>query len=463
MKKLYCGLLFTLLGLMLAVGVVSLLDEDPTVSRLENRKLKEPPEFSWAALWDGSYFQGLDEYYADTFPLRDQLLGLNRKLNQFYYYSGSDNVVAIQGSGGAEYGGENLDEVQRVLAGQDQPGQLADPAPEQKPADPPEDPEDEQPPADPNLDVPDEGAAVKTDSTIIIVGDNAMDIPTATYSIIEDYAAAVTGLAQAMGEGVQTYSLVTPNSGEFYSPESFHTGSNSQKDMIDYCYAAMGENVRTVDAYSALRRHVDEYIYFRTDHHWTARGAYWAYTAFCETAGLEAVDLDRFERSQLDGFLGTMYQWTSGIPQSETLKANPDYVEVFRPIVGIGDVNYYMDSTLSTPYGSAVIAHVDESVGNKYLTFIGGDTPIFIAEIEQEGPVVMVVKESYGNAFVPFLTSHYSKIIVVDPREFNRDGKPSLNLPEFAASQGVNDLIVINYPFMINSSSYISRLNGLWQ
>ena len=39
MKKLYCGLLFTLLGLMLAVGVVSLLDEDPTVSRLENRKL----------------------------------------------------------------------------------------------------------------------------------------------------------------------------------------------------------------------------------------------------------------------------------------------------------------------------------------------------------------------------------------------------------------------------------------
>jgi len=75
--------------------------------------------------------------------------------------------------------------------------------------------------------------------------------------------------------------------------------------------------------------------------------------------------------------------------------------------------------------------------------------------------VCLMLKESYGNAFAPFLTSHYSKIIVVDPREFNRDGKPSLDLTQFAKDQGVNDLLVINYPYMINNSYYIAWLGRL--
>jgi len=51
--------------------------------------------------------------------------------------------------------------------------------------------------------------------------------------------------------------------------------------------------------------------------------------------------------------------------------------------------------------------------------------------------------------------------MVIDPREFNRDGKPTLNLTEFAADQGVDDLIVINYPYMINSKAFIRYLNAL--
>ena len=59
------------------------------------------------------------------------------------------------------------------------------------------------------------------------------------------------------------------------------------------------------------------------------------------------------------------------------------------------------------------------------------------------------------------MTSHYSKIIVVDPREFNRDGKPSLDLTAFAAEQGVDDLLVVNYPYMINIKSYVRWLERL--
>ena len=110
---------------------------------------------------------------------------------------------------------------------------------------------------------------------------------------------------------------------------------------------------------------------------------------------------------------------------------------------------------------SVVYQHLDASVSNKYQCFIGGDTPVCVIESDVEGPVCLMLKESYGNAFAPFLTSHYSKTIVVDPREFNRDGKPSLDLASFAKAQGVNDLLVINYPYTVNSVSYINWLNRL--
>ena len=109
---------------------------------------------------------------------------------------------------------------------------------------------------------------------MVVVGDRAMEIPTRLDDLITSYADAIDNLASAMGPDVRTISLITPNGGEFYSPESLHTGEHSQKDMIDFCYSQMDDKIITVDAYSKLRSHTDEYIYFRTDHHWTQLGAY---------------------------------------------------------------------------------------------------------------------------------------------------------------------------------------------
>ena len=216
-----------------------------------------------------------------------------------------------------------------------------------------------------------------------------------------------------------------------------------------------------MDAYSKLRAHTDEYIFFRTDHHWTQLGAYYAYTAFCEAAGFEPAALDEFETGRYDSFVGSMYTFTKGYPQSEVLKANPDYLEYYLPLYET-HARYYSDATLQDGVPvSVVYTKMDDAVSNKYLCFIGGDTPVCVIESAAEGGTCLVLKESYGNALVPFLTSHYSKIIVVDPREFNRDGKPSLDLAAFAAEQGVDDLLVINYPYMINSKNYVRWLERL--
>ncbi len=476
MRKLYTCLVALFFVLLAFFGLWAALDKDPTMSVSENRKLAEKPKLTLSSLFDGSYQTNYETYYADTFPLRESFMSLNRKLNGFYYYSGKgDGDVVLSGiKTDAEQGGVSLDDYAAAVDGEKHDDASASQTPDTGDAAQPDDaaapdgadegtqtpPEDEDEGPIPERTYPEEYTS--TDSTIIISGDTAMDIPTATYSVIADYAQAINNIDNALSDDVRVFSVLTPNSGEFYSPEDFHTGLHSQKDMIDACYADMQDSVYTVDAYSELARHADEYIFFRTDHHWTALGAYYAYKQFCKTAGFEAVPLDEFQTGRYDNFVGTMYTYTSSYPQSQALKDNPDYVDYYLPIVNT-TAKYYQDATLTNGIASSVvITTLSPDYSNKYLCFISGDTPIFIIDTDvKDGGTCLVLKESYGNAFVPFLTSHYSRIIVVDPREFNRQDKPALDLVSFAAEQGVNDVITLDYPFMINNIYYISWLNRL--
>ena len=468
MKKLYNVLLCTALALLLVIGVWSLFGNGETVSAVDGKTLAEKPEFTFASLFDGSYLPALERSYSDHFPMRDMLLKAGKTMNRFYYYSGSDEnaVLIIGGSTGAEQGGERLDTALTPPVTPPTQTPTPDEPPEEKPDDTPAEPAPEDTPQQPEEQTPPElDEPAEEDATwagnVIVVGTRAMEIPSANEQIIESYADAVGRLADAMGSGVRTISLVTPNGGEFYSPQSMHTGIHSQKAMIEHCYASMDAGIVTVDAYSGLREHADEYIYFRTDHHWTQLGAYYAYQQFCKAAGFEAVALEQFQTGVYENFVGSMYTFTKGYPQSETLYNNPDTLTYYLPIYET-HAKYYADASLQNGVAvSVVYTQLPESTTNKYLCYIGGDTPVCVIESAAEGGTCIVLKESYGNAFVPFLTSHYSKIIVIDPREFNRDGKPSLDLASFAAEQGIDDLIVINYPYMINNTSYIAWLNRL--
>ena len=91
---------------------------------------------------------------------------------------------------------------------------------------------------------------------------------------------------------------------------------------------------------------------------------------------------------------------------------------------------------------------------------MGGDHPIAIVETDTQGPCILVIKESYGNALISWLTNHYSKIILIDPRQYY--GKNSdIDLAAFAQEQGVNQCLVVNYPMMLNSDGYTGLLEKL--
>ncbi len=449
-------------------GIWSVLDHDPTVSADENRVLKARPSLDPTTLFTGKYTRDLEEYYADTFPLREAFMRVNGAMNSFYYFSGGDSALVIAHEGvNVEGGGESLDALEREFSG-DNPS----PSPQTASASPPSDanPSPNVPaatatptpaPTMPPLDNPDEDDVVKAGSSIIIIGTRAMEIPYAVPSALTSYAEVMNKMAAVMPDS-KVYAIAAPNGAEFYTPESMHSGARSQKDMIDKLYGQLS-NVVGVDAYSKLRANVDKYIFFRTDHHWTALGAYYAYIAYCESAGLSAVPLEQFETGRYEGFVGSMFRFTSKYAQSKILKDNPDYVDYYVPIVDCS-AKYYKDAKMEDGIPISVVNTKmgDKNVGNYYLCFISGDTPLCAIETGvKNGKSCIVVKESYGNAFVPFLTSHYERVFVIDPREFNKKNKPSFDLPAFVKSQSINDVIFINYPFMINNSSYIKLLSSL--
>ena len=87
---------------------------------------------------------------------------------------------------------------------------------------------------------------------------------------------------------------------------------------------------------------------------------------------------------------------------------------------------------------SVVYQHLDASVSNKYQCFIGGDTPVCVIETDVEGPVCLMLKESYGNAFAPYMIDYYEEIIVIDIRQ------ETASIASIIDEYGITDALIIN-------------------
>lgn len=434
MNKLYKIFCLVMLAALLIVGAVSIFDHDATFSESERRKLKTCPKLTISAILDGSFFSDFSDYFADTFPGRESLMDTNRSLNGFYYFAGlnwdeSASLILDFSSNGADQGEALTEDV----------------------------PKETEPDATEPVTEPPRGPEKL--GSVLLVGDTAFDIPYANHEKIPEYAAAVNAIAKTLGSGVSTYWMPVPNSAEFYTPDNYHSGENSQAAIFKECREQLDSTITYVDAYSALEAHQEEYLYYRTDHHWTHLGAYYAYTALGETVGFTADPITGFRQGQWDNFVGSMYTYAANYPQAQVLKDNPDTVYYWQPRVECF-TNYYSSTSLSDPMASGTICRLDDTVSNKYLTFMGGDHPVTVVETETDGPVLLVIKESYGNPLISWLTGHYSKIILIDPREYfalNDD----IDLAAFAKEQNVSQCLIVNYPMMLGSEGYIGHLQNL--
>ncbi len=103
-------IILAFVGVIITLFLVSAFDTDPTVSQRENRTLKQKPKFTISAVLDGKYFSEFEEYYQDTFPLRDKFLDLNAKISDaFSKTGGNSGMVIVEKQEKDDFAGQNID------------------------------------------------------------------------------------------------------------------------------------------------------------------------------------------------------------------------------------------------------------------------------------------------------------------------------------------------------------------
>lgn len=291
---------------------------------------------------------------------------------------------------------------------------------------------------------------------VYVVGSAGYEMYNYVGSLAEKYQSTVNAVADSLSGVSQVYAMAIPLSSGITLPDELFSdipGSDqaqAEKDIL----AGMGQNVKTIPLHDVMMSHRTEYIYFRTDHHWTALGAYYAYVQFCTAKGITPHNLSDYEVSQFPGFLGSFYN-DSGKP--DAMKNDPDTVNAYHPVSATASMKYG-DNENSTLTGGQVI--FDESTASaslKYGTFIMGDNPFTVIENPEvsNGESCIVVKESFGNAFVPFLVDHYQTVYVVDYRYY------SGSVTQLARDKGVKDVLFVNNLSAIRGSYQMGKLAGV--
>lgn len=274
----------------------------------------------------------------------------------------------------------------------------------------------------------------------------SMDTGARYAGILNDYKAE-------LGEDVNVYCMVAPTSSAYYMPDSEAENYGSQLEN----YNNIAENldgVIGVPVYSAIGEHISEPLYSRTDFHWQPLAAYYAGKQFAAYANVPYPDLSTYESVTREGYLGAFYSYN----EVEVLAESPEPFTYYKPANLDAITSTYYDTWFDSPSEGSLF-HENNAVSSSYTVFVGYDDCILEVDTDVDNDRVLVIfKDSYGNALVPFLTQSFSKIYLCDFRYFN------LNAPYFIREVGATDLLFAMSSIAVTSSGKVDLVeSNLWQ
>lgn len=397
--------------LVLLAGFVYLLFfKRDTVSHEENRNLTEFPKFSVESYLKGEYTEGIANYYDDTVPNRS-----------FFKTVISKYIMPLKG---VKYGG----------SGDDGDGvELYNTAKDSSQEQPKENPtESKQTTVSGTTGtgtitttttaetLPDANVAAANGelaNNILVVNKRGIMLYGGAWGNEIKYAEDVNAYKEALGKDINVYSMVLPTSVSYYLPENYLDLVESEKKDLD----SIEENLKdviNVDAYTALLKHKQEALYSRTDHHWQPLGAYYASQEFAKVAGVDFADISEYNKHVLSGYVGTLYGYT----KSSTLLENPEPFIYYEPKTDVEVTQY--TSSFTNPTETELLLNPDTLDNSSYYLVFGMDDNIRHVKTQcKNGRTLVIFKDSYGNALLPFLTSSFENIYLCDVRYFDINAK----------------------------------------
>ena len=348
MKKLNIITTCVFAVLLFGFAIAFFILPDHSFSEQENRSLRTLPAFSWEKLADGSYGDEINDYFADQFPMRDTLVGL-KGVTEVALGKGENNGILL---------GKNGQLARRLFAVKRADGTTV---------------------------------TVEIDSfdpTKLQAAAEGLDRVSATLDL--PFTAFLTGRTIDVAASAFDY----PTEASDALPETF--------------YASLEPDTHAINSVPLFREKYDsgEYVYYKTDHHWTTLGAYYAYAELLRSWGMEGeiIPIEAFDRQTVsDSFYGTA--WSAGGMKYVA----PDSMEFWY----LGNEDDFcvtadgkeLDGFYSTRY---------LLLKDQYSAFLDGthDVVTITKKGETERPTLLILKDSFANAIAPFLAQHFDLVLL---------------------------------------------------
>ncbi|NLI53100.1 MAG: hypothetical protein GX417_02115 [Clostridiales bacterium] len=423
-----------------ALGACLLLfaNPEPVVSEQENRTLAGMPALTLDSLRAGGVGESFESFLTDKFFLRSDIVDETTSLKHLFSVLTLDELLGEEG--------EETFVPTLVLPEQEGKTEAIQTQPEE-PADideAPEQPDEQQTalPAGESVDV----VLTHADGTEDTLFTYSKEDLQTTADVLNAYAALLP-------VGGKLHVLLAPRA-QTVNKLALHTDTESgwSSDVEPALQSLVSSNVAVHSAYDIFRGPIlsGEYVYFRTDHHWTARGAYLAADAMLKSAGYQTIPLSDYGETTIEGYLGSIYLHG----RNAKLKELADEIEVFHPLLPADSFR------VSNAYKKNELPVIDESQTN-YLVFLGGTSgPYRVLEGGYHtGRNMLLVCDSFGNSIAPFFLPYYDEVYLVDFRDeyYSRDEARG-GVKDYVRRCGIDDIyVVLSEPNGIGSQ-YLTRL-----
>lgn len=186
-----------------------------------------------------------------------------------------------------------------------------------------------------------------------------------------------------------------------------------QTQMFSMVRKDFGDSVEWIDVSTELNKHKTEKIYYKTDHHWTTLGAFYAFQAAAPSLGIEGDLSGKYVSHAVSNSFNGMLASKSGVNLGEK-----EQIDIYVPTEEDTDliIDYVDEGKRSTSlYDSSKLKEKDQ-----YTVFLGGNSSLLdIRTVSTSTKRLLLVKDSFANSFIPFLTPYYREIVVVDPRYYS--------------------------------------------
>ncbi|MEG2381392.1 MAG: DHHW family protein [Oscillospiraceae bacterium] len=375
--------------------LVVIFPKDENSSKNENRKLADFPDFNTSSLVSGKFMKEFETYLSDNVGFRSVFTKVSANYESLKGFNSFGKLVNTTG---------------------------------------------------------DLGTGNTTSNQLLVLDDKVMEVYRADKKVRENYISMINDYANFLPDNINFYNILFPTQIDFL--DFYNTIGDSEKESIDYFYNSYSERVKNINVYDTLKDNYDkgEYVYFRTDHHWTTLGAYYTYEEMAKHLDMPRLNIDDFIEDKQNNFLGHLYTQA----KNPSLAKNPDtifYYKNFTNDIPIHPISYTYKPGERIEYNGKMFC---PELGADYKLFLAGDHPFI--EINSDSPndrTLLIIKDSYSNALIPWLTCGYNQVLVIDARTFDR------KISDILTEYEVDDFIIANYIFGTNFQDYVDLCNNI--